>query len=381
MSDFETSAAFAELNETPKAFNLTFGNEETAAAQTKQTLEPENNLTPEELKQVEAFSKQIDIANTAAILNYGASTQKKLTQFSEQTLENVKTKDVGEVGDMLAGLVTDLKEFGAPEEKKGFFGLFKKQTDQVAEMKAKYASVEENVDTVADKLETHQKQLMADANLLDKMYELNLAYYKELSMYILAGKKRLEELRNGQLVELREKAEKTGNAEDAQAAQDFAAQCDRFEKKLYDLELTRTITMQTAPQIRMIQNSDIIMAEKIQTTIVNTIPLWKNQMVITMGLEHASQAAEAEKQVNEMTNTLLKKNAEKLKTATVETAKASEKGIVDIETLTYTNEQLISAMDEVINIQQEGKEKRREAEKQLEEIETQLKEKLLQASG
>jgi uncharacterized protein YaaN involved in tellurite resistance len=313
-------------------------------------------------------------------MTYGVGTQKKMADFSEKTLESVKTKDMGEVGDMISGLVTQLKNFDVDEEEKGFKGFFKKKGNQIQELRTKYTNVEKNVNAIADELEKHQVILLKDVELLDRMYDLNLNYYKELSMYILAGKKRLKEVRENDLAALQKKAEESGLPEDAQAAKDFAAQCDRFEKKLYDLQLTRTVAMQTGPQIRMIQSSDQMMAEKIQSTIVNTIPLWKNQMVIAIGIEHSTQAAKAEREVNDMTNALLKKNAEKLKVATVQSAKESERGIVDIETLKHTNEMLISTMDEVIAIQTEGKQKRAAAEKDLADIESQLRQKLLQAS-
>ena len=343
--------------------------------------EPEERiLTPEELRQVEEFSKKIDITNTKAIMTYGVGTQKKMADFSEKTLESVKTKDMGEVGDMITGLVKELKTFDTDQEEKGFMGFFKKRGNQIQELRTKYTNVEKNVNEIANELEKHQVTLLKDVELLDRMYELNLNYYKELSMYILAGKKRLKEVRETELAALQKKAEESGLPEDAQAAKDFAAQCDRFEKKLYDLQLTRTVAMQTGPQIRMIQSSDQMMAEKIQSTIVNTIPLWKNQMVIAIGIEHSTQAAKAEREVNDMTNALLRKNAEKLKVATVESAKEAERGIVDIETLKHTNEMLISTMDEVIAIQTEGKQKRAAAEKDLANIEAQLRQKLLQAS-
>ena len=287
---------------------------------------------------------------------------------------------MGEVGDMLAGLVTQLKNFDVDENEKGFLGFFKKKKNQLDEVKAKYAKIETNVDEVTTQLEQHQVKLLKDSEVLDRMYQLNLTYYKELTMYIEAGKKKLEIVRSKDLVEAQQKAAASGLPEDAQAAKDLAAQCDRFEKKIYDLELTRTVSMQTAPQIRMIQNSDMQMAEKIQSTIVNTIPLWKNQMVIAIGMEHAGQAAKAEREVNDMTNELLKKNADKLHQVSVETAKENERGIVDIETLQHTNEQLILAMDDIMTIQKEGKEKRKEAEQQLDGIEQQLHDKLLEMS-
>ena len=351
-----------------------------AAEEVKRPEPEENVLTPEELRQVEEFSKKIDVTNTKAILTYGAGTQKKMADFSEKTLESVKTKDMGEVGDMVSGLVTELRNFDVDEEEKGFLGFFKKKGNQIQELKTKYNTVEKNVDKISDELEKHQVTLLKDVELLDRMYELNLNYYKELSMYILAGKKKLKEVRENDLAALQKKAAQSGLPEDAQAAKDLAEQCDRFEKKLHDLQLTRTVAMQTGPQIRMIQAADQMMAEKIQSTIVNTIPLWKNQMVIAIGIEHANQAAKAEREVNDMTNALLRKNAEKLKQATVETAKEAERGIVDIETLKHTNEMLISTMDEVMAIQAEGKQKRAAAERDLAQIEQQLREKLLQAS-
>ena len=351
------------------------------AAQEAKRPDPEENiLTPEELKMVEDFSKKIDITNSRAVMTYGVGTQKKMADFSEKTLESVKTKDMGEVGDMVTGLVTQLKNFDVDENEKGIKGFFKKKGNQMQEMKTKYTNVEKNVTAISNELEKHQVTLLKDVELLDRMYELNLNYYKELSMYILAGKKKLREVRENELPVLQKKAEMSGLPEDAQAAKDLAEQCDRFEKKLHDLQLTRTVAMQTGPQIRMIQASDQMMAEKIQSTIVNTIPLWKNQMVIAIGIEHSTQAARAEREVNDMTNALLRKNAEKLKMATVESARESERGVVDIETPKQTNEMLISTMDEVLSIQTEGKQKRAEAEKDLAAIEAQLREKLLQAS-
>ena len=371
----------------PGAPTLSFGEPEAAVqaapapVQAASQPEPEEAvLTPEEIRQVDAFVKQIDITNTQAVMTYGVGTQKKMADFSEKTLESVKTKDLGEVGGMITSLVTELKNFEVDEEEKGLCGIFKKSSNKMNEMKAKYRKVETNVDAITRELEKHQITLMKDISLLDQMYELNLGYYKELSMYILAGKKKLKEVREKDLVELQQKAQRSGLPEDAQAAKDFAEMCDRFEKKLHDLQLTRTVAMQTGPQIRMIQSSDSVMAEKIQSTIVNTIPLWKNQMVIAIGVEHANKAAKAQREVTNMTNELLKKNADALKVATVEAAKESERGIVDIETLKHTNEMLISTMDEVLAIQTEGKQKRVQAEAELAGIESQLREKLLQAS-
>ena len=340
----------------------------------------EMNLSPEEKAQVDAFAKTIDLTNTQGIMNYGAGTQKKMADFSEKAIGNVRSKDMGEVGAMISTLVGELKSFDVEENEKGFAALFKKSSNKLNAMKAKYAKVETNVNEISRQLEAHQVTLLKDIDVLDKMYELNLAYFKELTMYIMAGKQRLEEIRNGELKELQAKADASGLMEDAQAAKDLAAQCDRFEKKIYDLELTRTIAMQTAPQIRMVQASDSMMAEKIQSTIVNTIPLWKNQMVIAIGIEHSTQASKAEREVNDMTNALLKKNADQLKIATIDAAKESERGIVDIETLKHTNETLITTLDEVLKIQTEGKEKRKNAENELVQIEDQLKAKLMEAA-
>ena len=347
---------------------------------TVQEMQEQANLTPAELQQMESFVNQIDISNTAAILNYGVGTQKKLADFSEKALSNVRTKDLGEVGNMITSLVTELKGFEMEEQDKGIMGFFKKKANSLSTMKAKYAKVETNVTNIKNELEKHQVTLMKDSAMLDQMYQMNLTYFKELTMYILAGKKKLQQVRENELVALQAKAASSGLPEDAQAAKDLAAKCDSFEKKIHDLELTRTISMQTAPQIRMVQNSDNLMADKIQSTIVNTIPLWKNQMVIAMGIQHATQAAQVQREVSDMTNELLRKNADALKTATVESAKEAERGIVDIETLKHTNEMLISTMDEVLTIQREGKEKRLAAQNELTDIENQLKNKLLEAA-
>ena len=337
-------------------------------------------LTEEERRQVDAFASQIDLTNSTLVLQYGAGTQKKMADFSESALENVRSKDLGEVGELLSGVVTELKSFDE-EEEKGFFGFFKKTSNKIQAMKAKYAKAEENVSQIVKALEKHQVQLMKDTALLDKMYELNLTYFKELSMYILAGKKKLAEVRNTRLAELTTKAQTSGLPEDAQAAKDLDSMCSRFEKKIHDLELTRMISIQTAPQIRLVQNNDTLMVEKIQSTIVNTIPLWKSQMVLALGVEHSSQAAAAQRQVTDMTNELLRKNAEKLKMATTETARESERGIVDMDTLKATNESLISTLDEVMNIQKEGRQKRQEAEAELRNMEQELKKKLLEIQG
>ena len=335
-------------------------------------------LTPEEKKMVADFAAKIDLRSSNAILQYGAGAQKKIADFSESALENVKTKDLGEVGDMLAGVVTELKSFDEEEEEKGIFGFFKKGGNKLANMKAKYDKAEVNVNKICDALEGHQIQLMKDIAMLDKMYELNTTYFKELSMYIAAGKKKLQDVAATELPELEAKAARSGLPEDAQAVNDLNALCNRFEKKIHDLELTRTISLQMAPQIRLVQSNDTVMSEKIQSTLVNTIPLWKSQMVLAIGVENSSRAAKAQREVTDMTNELLRKNEEKLKLATVETAKESERGIVDIETLKATNESLISTLDEVMKIQQEGKEKRRTAEAELNRIENELKQKLLE---
>ena len=338
------------------------------------------NLSEEELRQIDEFAEQIDITNTAAILNYGAGTQKKLADFSERTLNNVRNKDMGEVGSMVTDLVVQLKNFDADEEQGFLGGLFKKAKSRTEALKANFSKVETNVTSITNALEQHQVTLLKDVDMLDKMYDMNLVYYKELTMYVLAGKKKLEKVRATDLVEAQKKAEASGLPEDAQMAKDIADQCDRFEKKLHDLELTRTVAMQTGPQIRLMQSSDTAMAEKIQSTIVNTIPLWKNQMVIALGIQHSAEAAKAQQAVANTTNELLKKNADKLKIATVENAKEVERGIVDIETLKHTNEQLISTLDEVMKIQAEGKEKRKLVEQELVQIEDQLKNKILEAA-
>ena len=334
-------------------------------------------LTEEEKRQVDEFSKQIDITNSAQVLQYGAGAQQKVASFSEKALENVRSKDLGEVGNMISGVVAELKSFDVDEEEKGLFGRFKKTTNKMIAMKAKYAKVDANIDTIVEELEKHQVTMMRDVATLDQLYEKNKDYYKELTMYILAGKKKLKEIEEVTIPELTRKAELSGKQEDAQAVSDMTALANRFEKKLHDLELTRIISLQMAPQIRLVQNSDIMMSDKIQSTIVNTIPLWKSQMVIALGVTHAEQAAKAQAEVTELTNQMLKKNAEKLKQATVNVAKESEKGIVEMETLRYTNEQLINTLDEVLRIQTEGREKRRNAEGTLREIEGQLREKLI----
>lgn len=336
------------------------------------------NLSNEEKKTVADFVDKIDIKNSGIILQYGAAAQKRVADFSDSALKGVKTKDLGEVGTMLAGLITELKGFSAgTEEKKGLFGRIKEKITDVAKLKAKYDSAEANVNKITAALETHSDQLQKDIIMLDKMYESNLTYFKELTMYILAGKEKLDKERKTTLIELEEKAKKSGLTEDAQAAKDFDDLCNRFDKKISDLELTRTISMQMAPQIRLVQNGDTLMVEKIQSTINNTIPLWKNQMVIALGMAHSQSAMEAERKVTDLTNELIKKNAESLKAGSIEIAKESERGIVDMETIKYTNQQLIETLDEVVKIQDEGRAKRREAESELGQIEAELKAKLL----
>ena len=360
-----------ELEEAPQ-----FAVAEETALQQPQVEEPV--LTAEERQMVMDFAARIDVENTAQILQYGAGTQKKMADFSDAALANARTQDLGEVGDLIVSVVGELKGMDADEAKKGFLGFFRKQADKLETMKGRYAKAEVNVEKIADALEQHQVRLLKDSALLDKMYEQNLAYFKELTMYILAGKQKLEEVRGGKLRELEQRAKASGLAEDAQAAKDLADKCDRFEKKIYDLELTRTISIQTAPQIRMIQNNDNVMVEKIQTTLVNTIPLWKNQMVLALGIAHSTEAAQAQRQVTDITNALLKQNAEKLHMASVETAKEAERGIVDIETLKKTNAELIQTFDDVMKIQSEGRAQRLAAEAEMAKMENELKAKLLQ---
>ncbi len=376
----ENNMPVLTLEPEPTAPTLTLDTEEEEKVENPiaDALANEPQLSPEEQKVVDDFAQKIDITNSSVIMQYGSAAQKKMSTFSDTALENVKTKDLGEIGDQISDLVIELKSFDAQEEEKGgFFGLFKKQTNKLDAMKVKYASAETNVEKIKENLENHQVQLMKDIVILDKLYDENLQYHKELSMYIIAGKKKLAEERATTLVELKEKAQKSGLAEDAQAANDFANMCDNFEKKINDLELTRMVSIQMSPQIRLIQNNDRIMAEKIQSTIVNTIPLWKSQMVLAMGLSHSQQATKAQREVTNMTNELLKKNAEALKMSTIETAKESERGIIDLETLKQTNQSLISTLDEVMKIQEDGKAKRREAEAELGKLENELKHKLL----
>ena len=354
------------LKEAPALTLNPFAQEEESTGTTSNASAPEEPkvpeivLTPAEQKMVDDFASQIDLTNTQLVMQYGAGSQKKIADFSENALNNVRTKDMGEIGQMLTSVVSELKDFNE-EEEKGFLGFFKKTSNRLETLKIKYDKAESNINRICKVMEDHQVTLLKDAAMLDKMYELNLNYFKELSMYILAGKKKLEQARTVELPELLAKAERSGLPEDTQAANDFASMCERFEKKIYDLELTRTISMQMAPQIRLIQSNDTAMSEKIQSTLVNTIPLWKSQMVIAIGLSHSSEAAKAQKEVTDMTNALLKKNAETLKIATIETAKESERGIVDIETLTATNKTLISTLDEVLKIQEDGRAKRKSA--------------------
>lgn len=345
----------------------------------KKTFEEEKYLTEAELKQVEQFVEQIELKDSAAILQYGSGVQKKMSDFSEGTLNKVRNKDLGEIGELLGGVVTELKEFDE-EDSKGLLGFFKKKAAKVETLKLKYDKAEASIEKVSKTLEGHQIQLLKDSALLDQLYELNKVYFRELTMYILAGKKKLAQVMEQEIPQARAKAAVSGAPEDAQEVSDLEALCNRFEKKLHDLELTRMVSLQMAPQIRMIQSSDTLMAEKIQSTLANTIPLWKSQMIIALGVEHSRQAAEAQREVADFTNALLRKNAEKLKTATVETAKESERGIVDMETLIATNENLIATIDEVIRIQGEGRQKRKEAEVRLTELEDQLKNKLLETT-
>ncbi len=347
----------------------------------KKEVEPvkvdESMLTEQEKKAVDDFAKKIDITDTNLVLNYGVAAQKSVATFSENALSSVRNKDLGEVGETLSNLVVEVKGFGQ-EEKKGFAGLFRKQKDKLELMRAQYGKAETSVNRIVSELEKHQVTLMKDIAMLDQMYELNLKYYKELTMYIIAGKKRLAEVRSGELEELRKKAEASGLAEDAQAYNDYAQKCERFEKKLHDLELTRMVSLQMGPQTRLLQNNDTLMVEKIQSSLVNTIPLWKSQMVLALGMEHSRQATAAQSAVTETTNELLKKNADMLKMGTIATAKEAERSIVDIETLQHTNEQLVSTLDEVVNIQREGAQKRKEAEVELGRIEGELKQKLME---
>jgi uncharacterized protein YaaN involved in tellurite resistance len=352
--------------------------EEPVKVEQPQPKEEAPALTPAEQQMVNEFAAKIDIENTNQILQYGAGTQKKMADFSDTALENVKMQDLGEIGDLITNVVGELRDFDAQDDGGRFFGFFKKQSSKIENLKNKYDKAEVSIEKITDSLQQHQVRLMKDSAMLDKMYEQNLNYFKELTMYILAGKKKLEETSNGKLTELKNKAMMSGLPEDAQAARDLDEKCNRFEKKLHDLELTRTIAMQTAPQIRLIQNNDTVMVEKIQTTIVNTIPLWKSQMVLALGIAHSAEAAQAQRQVTDITNELLRKNAEMLHTATVETAKESERGIVDLETLQKTNADLIQTLDDVMRIQMEGRQKRQAAESEMRRMEDELKRKLLE---
>ena len=343
----------------------------------KKEIVEEIELTEDEKKMIDQFVDKIEISNSNAILQYGVGAQKKISDFSQSALNEVKTKDLGEIGDILSKVVFQLKNFEEGEEKKGVFGFFKKGKDKVTQMKINYENAENNIYEMCNVLENHQVQLLKDIAMLDRMYDINRTYFKELCMYILAGKKKLKKLEDEEIPKLQEKAKQSNNPQDAQELNDFVALCNRFEKKIHDLELTKMISLQMAPQIRLIQNNDSLMAEKIQSTIINTIPLWKNQMVLSLGVAHATDAARVQREVTDMTNELLRKNAEILKTSTIETAKESERGIVDIETLRATNESLISTLDEILNIQTEGRQKRREAEIELRNIEEQLKDKLI----
>ena len=377
--DTATAAEIPSLTLTPEAPATP------AAPEVKKEVEPvvldESMLTEQERAAVNEFSKKIDVRDTNQVLQYGAAAQKSVASFSESALANVRGKDMGEIGEDLSRLVVELKGFGAPEEKKGLAGLFKKAGNRIETMKAQYSKVEANVDKIAQNLENHQITLLKDVAMFDQMYELNLKYYKELTMYILAGKKRLADVRSGELEELRKKAEASGLAEDAQAYNDLVSMCDRFEKKLHDLELTRMVSIQMGPQTRLLQNNDTLMIEKIQSSLVNTIPLWKSQMVLALGMEHSRQATAAQNAVTEMTNELLKKNADTLKMGTIATAKEAERSVVDIETLQHTNQQLISTLDELARIQKEGAAKRKEAEAELGRIEGELKQKLMELRG
>ena len=338
---------------------------------------PQVVLSEKDKKMIADFIPKINIRDSAIVSNYGSGAQKKIADFPESMLTSVRTKDLGEVGEMLASVVTELKGFGEEEEQKGIFGFFKKSSNKLEAMKVRYNKAETNVNQIATALESHQVQLLKDSAMLDKMYEMNLAYYKELCLYIMAGKEKLRQVRENDLKQLMDQAAKSGLSEDAQAANDLANLCDRFEKKLHDLDLTRMISIQMGPQIRLIQNNDTLMVDKIQSTLVNTIPLWKSQMVLALGVTHSQQAAAAQRGVTELTNQMLRKNAETLKMATIETARESERGIVDIETLRTTNESLISTLDEVMHIQAEGRQKRAEAEVELSKLEGDLKQKLL----
>lgn len=391
MSDNNTIPGL-ELDSTPTLTLSPSLDTKTAAPElqtaTTQTLAPKSedtfameNLSPAEQKMVKDFSKQIDITDSALVMQYGAGSQRKIADFADTALQNVRTKDMGEVGDLLTNMVTELKTFEDDEDQKGFLGFFKKQKNKMELMRTKYNTAEKNVDNIVDSLENYQVTLMKDIAMLDKLYDVNKDYFKELSMYILAGKEKLKEAKEKELPALIQKAQESNLPEDTQAANDYAQMLDRFDKKIHDLELSRVVALQMAPQIRLIQNNDTLMAEKIQSSIVNTIPLWKSQMALALGLEHSAQAARAQREVTDMTNTLLKKNSEMLKTESINIAKESERGIVDIETLKQTNQDLISTFDEVLQIQKDGREKRAQAEVEMKQIEDELKNKMLEISA
>lgn len=379
MNDTETNKPTLTLDPMTHLFSTEIPTDKTPAQLVKSESVPEMELTPEEQKMVNDFAEKIDLTNTQMVLQYGAGSQKKIADFSENALSTIKTKDLDEIGELLTGVVGELRDF--EKEDRGFFRIFLKPADCLKNLKAKYDKAEVNIGKITGVMESHQITLMKDVNMLDKMYELNLSYFKELSMYIMAGKQKLNHAKSVELPALLEKAECTKLPEDTQAAKDFAAMCDRFEKKIYDLELTRAISLQMAPQIRLIQSNDIVMSEKIQSTLVNTIPLWKSQMVIAIGLDHATDAAKAQRTVSDMTNELLKKNAEALKIASVETAKEAERGIVDIETLKTTNQTLMTTLTDVMQIQEDGRAKRRAAEADLQRIENEMRQKLLEISN
>lgn len=379
MNDTETNKPTLTLDPMTHLFSTEILTDKTPAQLVKSESVPEMELTPEEQKMVNDFAEKIDLTNTQMVLQYGAGSQKKIADFSENALSAIKTKDLDEIGELLTGVVGELRDF--EETDRGFFRIFLKPANPLKDLKAKYDKAEVNIGKITGVMESHQITLMKDVNMLDKMYELNLSYFKELSMYIMAGKQKLNHARNVELPALLEKAECTKLPEDTQAAKDFAAMCDRFEKKIYDLELTRAISLQMAPQIRLIQSNDIVMSEKIQSTLVNTIPLWKSQMVIAIGLDHATDAAKAQRAVSDMTNELLKKNTEALKIASVETAKEAERGIVDIETLKTTNQTLMTTLTDVMKIQEDGRAKRRAAEADLQRIENEMRQKLLEISN
>lgn len=372
-----TPSLTLETEPTPKAATPTLPVEKPVPTEEELQMA---NLTPAERKQVEDFSKTIDITDSALIMQYGAGSQKKIADFSEAALNNVRAKDLGEVGQLLTSMVTELKNFEDDGEKKGFMGFFKKQKNKVEGLKNKYSSAEANINQIVDSLDKYQVTLMKDIAMLDKMYEVNQNYFKELSMYILAGKKKIEEAKEVELPKLIKKSQETGQPEDTQIANDYAQMIDRFEKKIHDLELTRVVAIQMAPQIRLVQNNDTLMAEKIQSSLVNTIPLWKSQMALALGIAHSAEAIEAQRAVTNMTNELLKKNSSMLKQESIKVAQESERGIVDIETLRQTNQDLISTFDEVLQIQSEGRVKRQAAEKEIQEIENELKGKLLELS-